>query len=189
MKKKVFALLLAASMLAALAACGSNDGGNTSSPAPSPAETPSESTTPSESAPAAQADLQKFYEDVLAKYEGDDFNATMAVEGDFLTSYYGDLANIPLKQQVIYQPMMSSVVCEIALAEVENADDVQKVKDVFQARIDYQVGTDDAPGGAFYPESIEGWKNDSRVVSNGNFVMMIAWENCDKIVDDFNALF
>lgn len=171
MKKKVFALLLAVSMLAALAACGNGS-----------ANQPSDN-------PSGDVDLQKFYEDLLAKYEADDFAPTMPVEGDFLTSYYGGLADIALKQRVIYQPMISAVVCEIALAEVENAADVDAVKAVFQERIDYQVGTDDVPGGAWYPESIEGWKNNSRIVSNGNYVMMIVWEKCDQFVEDFNALF
>lgn len=193
MKKKVFALLLAFSMLAALAACGGDSGSASPSPsgsAPeqSPAQSPEAGNSP-EPAQGGDVDLQKFYEDLLVKYEGDDFNPNMAVEGDFLTSCYGGLADIPVKQQVIYQPMMSSVVCEIALVEVEDAGDVQKVEDVFQARIDAQVGTDDAPGGAWYPESIEGWKNNSRIVSVGNYVMMIAWEKCDEIVGNFSALF
>ena len=33
------------------------------------------------------------------------------------------------------------------------------------------------------------WTNSSRVVSNGNYVMMVVHEDCDQIVDEFNALF
>ena len=73
------------------------------------------------------------------------------------------------------------------LVEVENSADVQKVKDIFQARIDYQVGTDDEPGGAWYPASIEGWKTGSRVVANGNYVLMVAFpDGADQIAADFN---
>ena len=43
--------------------------------------------------------------------------------------------------------------------------------------------------GAWYPGPTEQWKNNSRVVSNGNYVMMVVHENCDAIVDAFNALF
>ena len=78
---------------------------------------------------------------------------------------------------------------EIALVEVESADDVQAVKDIFQARIDYQVGDETNPGGAWYPASIEGWKNNSRIVSNGNYVMLVAADGADDIVSAFNALF
>ena len=74
--------------------------------------------------------------------------------------------------------------------EVENAADVQAVKDIFQARIQDQVGDDQNPGGAWYPESIEGWKNGSRIVSNGNYVMMVALaEGADRVVSSFQALF
>ena len=67
---------------------------------------------------------------------------------------------------------------------------MQKVKDIFQARIDYQVGDEKTPGGAWYPESIEGWKNGSRIVSNGNFVMLVALSTgADDVVASFNALF
>ena len=91
---------------------------------------------------------------------------------------------IPTKQLLAYQPMISAVVCEIVLVETESADDVATVEAILQTRIDAQVD-----GGAWYPESIEGWKNNSRIVSNGNFVMMIAWQFCEDAVADFNALF
>lgn len=55
--------------------------------------------------------------------------------------------------------MISALVCEIALVEVTDSADVDTVKAIFQARIDSQVGTDDAPGGAWYPASIETWKD------------------------------
>ena len=45
------------------------------------------------------------------------------------------------------------------------------------------------PGGAQYPMAMDQWENNSRVVSNGNYVMMIVHENCDDIVSEFNALF
>ena len=128
-----------------------------------------------------------FYAELLGKYDG--FNANMPVEGDFLTNYYPGLSAVSTNQKAIYTTMISAAVCELALVEVKNAADVQKVKEIFQARIDAQVGTDDAPGGAWYPASIEGWKNDSRIVSKGNYVMMIVSGDCDKIVADFNARF
>lgn len=64
------------------------------------------------------------------------------------------------------------------------------MKDIFQARVDYQVGDDENPGGAWYPETIEGWKTGSRIVSNGNFVMLAALsDGADDVVNSFNALF
>lgn len=190
-KRKLISFLPALTLLFALASCGSGSSGGSEPPSPPQSETPGQSEGPSESAPAADVDLQAFYESLLVDDpESEDyFYPDTPVEGDNLTAYYPGLEDIATKQMVIYQPMMSAVACEIALVEVENAADVQKVKDIFQARIDAQVGTDDAPGGAWYPEAIEGWKNNSRIVSNGNYVMMIVWEKADQFVEQFNALF
>jgi hypothetical protein len=58
------------------------------------------------------------------------------------------------------------------------------VKAILQSRVDYMVD-----GGAWYPEPTELWQNSARVVSNGNYVMMVVNASCDAIVNDFNALF
>ena len=73
--------------------------------------------------------------------------------------------------------------------EVSNSADVETVKGIFQSRIDYQVGDGESPGGAWYPEPTEMWKNNSRIVSNGNYVMLVAFEDADAVVTSFNALF
>ena len=85
--------------------------------------------------------------------------------------------------------MISASAVEIALVETASAADVETVKGIFQSRIDYQVGDGESPGGAWYPEPTEMWKNNSRIVSNGNYVMLVAFENADGVVDSFNALF
>ena len=103
---------------------------------------------------------------------------------EMLDAFYPGLSGLETKQLMIYQPMMGAVVCEIALAEAANEADVETIKGIFQSRIDSQVD-----GGAWYPESIEGWKNNSRIVANGNTIMMIAYSECDAVVEAFNALF
>ena len=134
---------------------------------------------------AGSVDLNAFYLSLVESY-GENFPATMnlceAVE--MLDGFYPGMSEIDAKQMMIYQPMMGAVVCEIALVEVVNSADIDAVKAMMQARIDTQVD-----GGAWYPESIEGWKNNSRIVVNGNCVMMIAYSDCDAIVDAFNGLF
>ena len=141
--------------------------------------------TPDNAPAAGGADLNAFYLSLMDTY-GENFPATMnlceAVE--MLDGFYPGLSGIDTKQMMIYQPMMGAVVCEIALVEVTNSADVDAVKEILQARIDTQVD-----GGAWYPESIEGWKNNSRIVVNGNCVMMIAYSECDAVVDAFNGLF
>ena len=129
-------------------------------------------------------DLTQFVFDLADKH-GENFAANAnVVEFGMHNDLYPGIGDIATNQLVIYQPMMGAVVCEIALAEVADAADVEAMKAVFQARIDAQVD-----GGAWYPESILGWENNSRIVTNGNFVMMIAWQFCDDAVADFNALF
>lgn len=164
-------------------------------PSPAPAPTPElppdpeRTPPPTDLAPDAAngADLAAFYESVASGDEN--FGANMALTGEYLDQLYPGLTGIAAKQTFIYEPMISSVVCEIALVEVENSADVEAVKAIFQARIDAQVGDDDNPGLAWYPASIEGWQNDSRIVSNGNCVMLIAYDKCDDIVSAFNELF
>ena len=143
-------------------------------------ETPAEGTS-------SQVDLTAFAASVTSDQET--WPALMAVEGESLDMLYGGLSAIATKQCVVQVAMISASGDEIALVEVENSDDVQAVKDIFQARIDYQVGDGTAPGGAWYPEPTEMWRSESRIVSNGNFVMLVAHTGADSVVEQFNALF
>ena len=156
-------------------------------PAQKPAEQPAAPPAESQSKPAPSVDLAAFYESLTANNAN--MPAMMQAEGETLDAFYTGLSAIKTNQCGVYMAMISAAVGEIALVEVENAADVQAVKDIFQARIDYQVGDDANPGGAWYPASIEGWKNNSRIVSNGNYVMMVALEGADDVVAAFNALF
>ena len=171
---------------------------NTASQKPAAPEPPAQTSPPEEPAsqptqpPAAESagdsvDLTAFYDSLAA---GENWPGMMAVEGEALDTFYPGLADIAAKQCLVYYSMISATVGEIALVEVESDGDVQAVKDIFQARIDYQVGDETNPGGAWYPSSIEGWQNGSRIVSHGNYVMLIALsEGADDVVSAFDALF
>ena len=156
---------------------------------PSEPETPSveveEPAAPEMPAVSSGVDLNGFYTSVCTTY-GENFPANMNLceSVEMLDAFYPGLSGLETKQLMIYQPMMGAVVCEIALAEAANEADVETIKGIFRSRIDSQVD-----GGAWYPESIEGWKNNSRIVANGNTIMMIAYSECDAVVDAFNALF
>lgn len=207
MKKRLLALVLAMICLLALSACGGKQNGaednaeNTGNaenaadaaegsgevPSADREELPAQKPAEGQSEPAPTVDLTAFYETLSA---GKDWPAMMQAEGEVLDAFYPGLSDIAVNQCAVYTAMISAAVGEIALVEVRDADDVQRVKDIFQARIDYQVGDDENPGGAWYPDTIEGWKNGSRIVSNGNFVMLAALrEDADSVVDSFNALF
>ncbi|MBQ7777890.1 MAG: DUF4358 domain-containing protein [Oscillibacter sp.] len=140
---------------------------------------------PEASTPAAGVDLNAFYQSLLDTY-GENFPATMNLceSVELLDAFYPGLSGIATNQMMICQPMMGAVVCEIALVEVADKANVETVKAILQGRIDAQV-----EGGAWYPESIEGWKNDSRIVVNGNCLMMIAYSECDAVVSAFQDLF
>ena len=147
-------------------------------------ETPDESETPDEpEQPAAEGvDLQSFFDTINTAYE---MPFMMAVDSSLLDSTYAGLTGIATEQLVVYQCGMSpSPAGDVALVQVTNSADVDAVKAIFQARIDYMV-----EGGAWYPGPTEMWQNSSRIVSNGSYVMLVVNENCDAIVSDFNALF
>ena len=168
-----------------------------SQPAEKPAEEPAkepakEPETPAQTTPetpeqTASVDLSAFYTTLSS---GENWPGMSAVEGEVLSSFYPGLSDVATNQCVVNYTTISAAVGEIALVEVKNASDVQTVKDIFQARVDYQVGDEQNPGGAWYPANIEAWKNSSRIVSNGNYVMLVVLgEGVDDVVTSFNALF
>lgn len=127
-------------------------------------------------------DFVAFYEALAA--DSDYQVGMMLTEGEMLTYSYPTLADYDFAQVAIYMPMMSVVANELALIQVADATDVDAVIALFQARIDAQVD-----GGAWYPSTIEGWEKNSRIVSNGNFIMLVVAENADDVVAAFNAKF
>lgn len=201
MKKKFYALALALVLTLSLAACGGGpkeeppaNGGDQKVEAPENGGAPAEESpaeTPEESEPQEEIDLAAFYETLRAENIWPELMSLTEDETmtELLDSYYPGLSEISTKQSGVYIAAISAAVGEIALVEVENAGDVQAVEDIFQGRIDYQVGDDANPGGAWYPETIEGWKTKSRIVSHGNYVMLAVGDPADAAVESFEALF
>ena len=106
------------------------------------------------------------------------------LEGEMLESYYPGISDISTKQFLAKAPMMSGVVNEMVLMQCENEDDAAKAVTILQQRI-----TDQAEGGAWYPESMEAWSR-GQVIQNGTYVAMIASAQFQSTwADDFNALF
>lgn len=202
MKKKFLALALALTLTLSLAACGgkdapAQDGGSpeVSAPGEEGAGSP-EASAPEggENAPSGaqtEIDLTAFYDTLRAENTWPELMSLTEDETmtELLDSYYPGLSEIPAKQRGVYIAAISAAVGEIALVEVENAEDVQAVEAIFQGRIDYQVGDDENPGGAWYPETIEGWKNNSRIVSHGNYVMLAVGDAAEAAAESFEALF
>ena len=195
MKKKILALALALTLALSLAACGGKDAPAQDTPDAPAAGAPGEGAgSPETEAPeesTKEIDLAAFYNTLREENTWPELMnlTTDANMKELLDSYYPGLSDISTKQRGVYIAEISAAVGEIALAEVENAEDVQAVEDIFQARIDYQVGDEANPGGAWYPETIEGWKTKSHVVSHGNYVMLAVGDAAEAAVESFEALF
>ena len=198
MKKKFLALALALTLAVSLAACGGKDApAQDGTPDDAPEVSAPETEAPETEAPETpgespkEIDLAAFYDALRAESIWPEL-MKLESSGDtreLLDSYYPGLSEISTKQCGVYIAEISAAVGEIALVEVENAGDAQAVEDIFQARVDYQVGDDTNPGGAWYPETIEGWKTKSQIVSNGNYVMLAVGDAAGAAVESFEALF
>ena len=157
---------------------GDSSTGGTGDSSQGGTEEPTEPETPA----AEKVDLQAFFDTINTAYE---MPFMMALDSSLLDSTYAGLTAIATEQMVVYQCGMNpSPAGDVALVQVTNSADVDAVKAIFQARVDYMVES-----GAWYPEPTAMWQNNSRIVSNGNYVMLVVNESCDDIVNDFNALF
>lgn len=169
---------------------GSGPADTNEKPQSKPVEKPSTEQKPAEEQKpeaSASADLAAFAADLASSQTN--WPGMMAVEGEALETYYPGLSALSPKQCVVQMAMISASAVEIALVEAASSADVETIKGIFQSRIDYQVGDGESPGGVLYPASVELWQNNSRIVSNGNYVMLVVFENADGVVDSFNALF
>ncbi len=158
----------------------------TPKPTPAPTPQPGLPTPEPTPTPAPSVNLSSFYSSVTSQY---DLGPLELASGGLLDGYYAGLTSVPTEQCLVYICQMTMNNGEFGLVQVKDSADVARVKAIFQARINHMVGDGNGPGGAWYPAAMDSWENNSRVVSNGNYVMMVVHENCDAIVAQFNALF
>ena len=129
---------------------------------------------------AFSTDLAAFYESQV----NDEFPMMMELTDDMIEGIYPGLTDVARAQTVLYIAAISAAPCELAMVEVANADDVDTVKDIFQARIDSQVA-----GGAWYPETIEQWQKNAQIVVRGNCVcLFVVPPELGAPADAFNDL-
>lgn len=134
-----------------------------------------------------EVDLGSFYAGLEEQYGWG--QVMVDIEGEMLEAYYPGLKDIPTVELVAKMPQMSAVVNEMVFLRCENEEDAAKAEELLQDRIDYQVGDENNPGGAWYPESIAAWEK-GEVIRQGVYVAMIASaEYQSEIADGFNALF
>ena len=141
----------------------------------------------SKEAETVDVDLEAFYGTLEEQYGWD--QSMVDIEGEMLDAYYPGLKEIPTVQLVAKMPMMSSVVNEMVFLRCETEEDAEAAEELLQDRIDYQVGDEENPGGAWYPESIAAWE-EGKVIREDAYVAMIASaEYQDAIEESFDALF
>ena len=141
----------------------------------------------SKEAETVDVDLEAFYGTLEEQYGWG--QSMVDIEGEMLDAYYPGLKEIPTVQLVAKMPMMSSVVNEMVFLRCETEEDAEAAEELLQDRIDYQVGDEENPGGAWYPESIAAWE-EGKVIREDAYVAMIASaEYQDAIEESFDALF
>lgn len=134
-----------------------------------------------------EVDLEAFYGTLEEQYGWG--RSMVSIEGEMLDAYYPGLKEIPALQLVAKMPMMSSVVNEMAFLRCETEEAAEQAAELLQDRIDYRVGDENNPGGAWYPESIAAWE-EAEVLQEGVYVAMIASAQYqDAIEESFEALF
>ena len=116
----------------------------------------SSSSGDSSSTPASNVDLSAFYTTITGKYE---FGMLELADASLMDQFYAGMSDVSAEQKLIYITMMSMNNGEFGLVQVKDSKDVDTVKAIFQARIDYMVGDGNGPGGAWYPGPTEQWQN------------------------------
>lgn len=165
MLKKIVTLAMAAVLAVSLVACGNTASKPTATPQP--------------------VDLAAFGEKYVTDQKMPALLDTQEDMGkQIMDANYAGLGDIDTQQCLLYVSLMGVNSSEMALVQVTNSEDVSKVQEIFQARIDGMIN-----GGAFYPSDVENWTNNSEIVTNGDYVALVVSTDKDAIVEAFNALF
>ncbi len=152
--KRIFALIIAAVMLFSFTACGKENGDS------------------GDDIPVAEStlDLEVVYQSLLNMQAGTGLDALVMfkeTDPNLLNQLYAGLADVRLKQQVVYMAPVTGYACEVMLVEAVNEADMQKVEEVFNNRISIGIESNgDADNG-------EVWQRNARVQVFGNYAAMI----------------
>ena len=196
--KKLLALILALTLTMALVACGSKDDKKDDATNDTPVENVenneennADTEEPSneddtEIAPSTKEDLAGFFQNYVASLgeENSPMLMDVAADAELSAANFPGLSDVATKQLVLQTAAISAVAFEFDLVEVENAEDVETVKSIFEARKAHMTEQ-----GANYPATIESWEQ-GNVLVNGNFVALIV-DGSEQAEAEaaFNALF
>jgi len=114
--------------------------------------------------------MEEVYQSVLTLQEGSGKEALIMLpesNEEYLEMFYPGFSSIPRTQTVAYMAPVTGFATEVLLVEVTNKDDVNTMKEIFEARIEH--GASDTT----YPETAIHWANNGQVHTYGNYVCMI----------------
>ncbi len=193
--KKMAIYAMCVMLVLALVGCGNqdlDDPGNQQMPDPpvstDPSETPPVEEPPVEEPPVEEPpveetlDLAALYETGMAHFEGGEVEAPFLFPEsnlEYLNNFYPGIVDVPLKQHYFAMAPVTNAPLEIAMVEVENEDDAQTVKEIFQGRVD--LLSDDSA----YPEEAAAWKNNARVTSRGCYVFLAVLSDDYELPEEF----
>lgn len=176
--KKIFAMLLAASMLLSLTACGgSGDSSDTTSEQQTTSASDKESESQLDSSTVIEEvyegnmyDVNEMYQAILAEQPEDMEPLQLFDESknkDLIKNNYPNFYNCDYEQILYYAPPIAGYPCEIMIVQTKTEREADYIEDEFIERI--EMGASDVD----YPENAYGWAYYAEVQRDGNFVVMI----------------
>lgn len=169
--------ILAVMLGISLAGCSASSTSDTSSAQST--ETPAAAEESTKEQLASGLDLDGIYR-ALLKMQDDSSEIIMLKETDMdvIDGIYEGFSDVNYKNMTAYLAPVTGYASEVVLVEAQSEDDVTKLEEVFQKRID--AGLSDSE-----EDNAEGWKN-AVIQTNGNYAAIIALpEGCTVPEDVF----
>lgn len=129
------------------------------------------------------------YEDGETRSERLRLDYTNESDRETLDGYYDGICALEPLTLIAHVSTWSMVEFELVVMRVADESDIERTTEILQSRIDYMVGDGNGPGGAWYPEPTEVWRDNSRIVAHGSYLMFVIHPLVDEIVPLFDALF
>ena len=135
---------------------------------------------------SGQPSISAFFSTLQGKY--DSLNGLMVLDSQLLDTYYPGLSSVASVEEVLIQEPMINIsnmaVGLVKLSDDATMDDIIAVTNALQSRI-----TDQANGGAFYPQSCEIWEQ-GVTASVSNVVGMFVYpDEAQSMADLFVATY
>ncbi len=172
MKKQIISLALVC-LMAALLLCGCAKESSTSAD--------NNTSAPSETV-VEDMDLEALYQAGMDSYAARNMEPPILFPEnnlEYFENFYVGISEIEFEQFCGGIAPIANAPFEVILTEVKNEADVQKLINIFQARVDYASDDD------VYPEESAAWKNNTKITSRGNYVFLAVMTDEYGIPEEF----